>query len=457
MPELGKTAGEIRRAWSLTRSGQQFAQEIDNRGLALVYLSSAEADTSHRSHAFAKAINRQSRAIREGFGVVDQRGNVTRIDQRVTGDLSEEIQKRLGGIDKDALLTVDQARDLMRHRNRDEFREKKQAERDQARPASFIGRKITDCENRAHVAGAIIQRDGSGQIVAGAAALADRLRPQDERQTETATIHGAEAFAARLDQAGIAIVRATDADVKIIDALRREEAAARLAAETNREAYKGNRFDRLQAGDVAAVNRRGDVFRLNPYRLDLERIERALTSSRTLLGVIEARAAFESNRAQTEKLWTRTKAASVERKAAFEQRRDVRSTVATAERAERKTFAAPAHAIDSGLKKTGLVLGIATKIVEAFISALDWTGGPKQTRQQAHDAARAAGNVETRHAEAVDKAAQANEAAVDWQQFEQNRARQYDDLINGRLQSTPATPKEIQRGDDRERERERER
>ena len=242
----------------------------------------------------------------------------------------------------------------VRHRNRDEFREKKQAERDQARPASFIGRKITDCENRAHVAGAIIQRDGSGQIVAGAAALADRLRPQDERQTETATIHGAEAFAARLDQAGIAIVRATDADVKIIDALRREEAAARLAAETNREAYKGNRFDRLQAGDVAAVNRRGDVFRLNPYRLDLERIERALTSSRTLPGVIEARAAFESNRAQTEKLWTRTKAASVERKAAFEQRRDVRSTVATAERAEHKTFAAPAHAIDSGLKKPGL-------------------------------------------------------------------------------------------------------
>jgi hypothetical protein len=52
--------------------------------------------------------------------------------------------------------------------------------------------------------------------------------------------------------------------------------------------------------------------------------------------------------------------------------------------------------------------------------------------------------------------------AVDWQQFEQNRVRQYDDLINGRLgQSRPETPREANigrdRDDDRERERERER
>jgi len=89
----------------------------------------------------------------------------------------------------------------------------------------------------------------------------------------------------------------------------------------------------------------------------------------------------------------------------------------------------------------------------------DFAPAPPPTKEQAHQKAQAAGNLETLHARAYDAAQQEKEAAVDWQQFEQNRARQYDDLIHGRLgQSRPDTPKEIQRGDDdRERERERDR
>ncbi len=68
---LGKTAGEIRLAWSLTRNGEQFAQEIERRGLILVHVTAEEARDSERAHAFAKAINRQNRALREGFAVVD--------------------------------------------------------------------------------------------------------------------------------------------------------------------------------------------------------------------------------------------------------------------------------------------------------------------------------------------------------------------------------------------------
>ena len=172
LPELGRTAGEIRLAWPLTGSGRQFGQEIEKRGLELVYVSREQADASHRSHAFAKTINRQSRELREGFGVVDQRGNVTRIDQRVTGDLWEEIQKRLGGIDKDALLSVDQARDLMRHRNREQFRQQKKAKRDAARPTTAAERKILD-----------------------AAAGSDRQK-----------------FSAELEKAGIGLARVTEAE-----------------------------------------------------------------------------------------------------------------------------------------------------------------------------------------------------------------------------------------------------
>ena len=84
---LGQTAGEIRLAWQTTKTGAQFAQAIEDRGLILVHVSREEAADSYRAREYAKAINRQNRALKEGFAVVDRRGNVTRIDQRTTGDL----------------------------------------------------------------------------------------------------------------------------------------------------------------------------------------------------------------------------------------------------------------------------------------------------------------------------------------------------------------------------------
>ena len=115
---LGKTAGEIRLAWRLTATAAQFAQEIEKRGLILVHVTPEQAQESHRKPAFAKAVGRQNRALREGFAVVDQRGNVTRIDQRTTGDLRAEIDKRLGGIDRDALMNVNDARQVMADANK---------------------------------------------------------------------------------------------------------------------------------------------------------------------------------------------------------------------------------------------------------------------------------------------------------------------------------------------------
>ena len=98
---LGKTAGEIRLAWQLTSTAAQFAQAIEDRGLILVHVSAEEAAASQRAQAFAKAIGGQNRAVKEGFAVVDARGNVTRIDQRTTGEQWEVIEKRLAGIDRE--------------------------------------------------------------------------------------------------------------------------------------------------------------------------------------------------------------------------------------------------------------------------------------------------------------------------------------------------------------------
>ena len=118
------------------------------------------------------------------------------------------------------------------------------------------------------------------------------------RDGEQVHLTGREAFAEALDQAGIAVVRVTERDIGALEALRRDEELARLAAETNLEARRSGRFAVLEVGDIAAVDRAGNVHRLNPYKLDLNKIESQLLEGgrRRLASVTEARAEFETER-----------------------------------------------------------------------------------------------------------------------------------------------------------------
>ena len=133
---LGVTAGEVRTAWTITRhrGADELVEDLEKRGLIMVHISREEAAASYRARDYAKSIKRQNRALKEGFAVVDSRGNVTRIDQRATGDLWAEIEKRLSLINRDELLSVAQAREVQRDARKIEFAERKQAERDAARP-----------------------------------------------------------------------------------------------------------------------------------------------------------------------------------------------------------------------------------------------------------------------------------------------------------------------------------
>ena len=90
--------------------------------------------------------------------------------------------------------------------------------RERAQPLTRIEERIVDCQQQAE-RGFDVERDG-----------------------EHVHLTGREAFAAALDQAGIAVVRVTDRDISALEALRRDEELARLAAETNREARRPGRF-----------------------------------------------------------------------------------------------------------------------------------------------------------------------------------------------------------------------
>jgi hypothetical protein len=240
------------------------------------------------------------RMLKEGFAVVDARGTVTRIDERTTGDKRAEIDARLASIDRSQLLTVAAARDVMKEANKAAWRAERQAEREM-RPANWIESRIAECADQARIAGAVIARSADGERATLAEIIADRLKPDGDRTLRAATVqHGSEAFAARLEQAGITLARVTQADLPMLDGWRQDEERGRQAAETNSEARKAHRFDALEDGALAAVTRNGDVYRINPEKI--RGAHRQLDEQ--LPSVSEARAGVESERSQIATLWT---------------------------------------------------------------------------------------------------------------------------------------------------------
>jgi hypothetical protein len=259
MRPLGKTAADIRAAWTLSRSAEQLEDALASRGITLAEVSAEEARQSQRTAAFVKEVGNFARVLKEGEIVaVTARGN-HRLDARTTGDAHPDIEARFPGLDRAGLLSVTVTKEAMQEAARATWRSEQQIEREKARPANWIGSRIAECAQQARISGANIVQDAEGRHVSKVEALADRLKPDDERQMQTAAVYGREAFAARLEDAGIVIVRATDADRLALDALQHDENMKRLAAETNREAYKGNHFAALETGDLAAVTRNGDV------------------------------------------------------------------------------------------------------------------------------------------------------------------------------------------------------
>ena len=244
MRPLGKTAGDIRMAWTLSRTAEELEEALAAKGITLAEVSAEEARQSERIAAFAKEAGNFARVLREGEIVaVDSHGDVHRFDQRTTGDLRPEIEARLdgfAGIDRAGLLNVTDAKEAMQEASLAAWRAERRAEREQARPPSFMESRILECAEQARTLGAFIERDHDGRRIFGAEALAASFAaardPDGPRMSEAATVYGDEAFTARLQQAGIAIARVTAADVLAVDSLRREEELARLAAEANREA-----------------------------------------------------------------------------------------------------------------------------------------------------------------------------------------------------------------------------
>jgi hypothetical protein len=422
----GKAAGEIRMAWMLSRSREELQDALAVRGFSF---ARASADEAHASKERAEFYRQQQRTpgafkkakaelggqaapepvryaptVNEGEIVaVNGRGHVYRFDERTTGNFRGEIEKRLAGIDPAALLNIIDTAAAIKEADRAQWAEQQRIDREKARPASFIEEKIIACENRARISGIDAERDG-----------------------QTVRLYGNAAFAASLDKAGIAVVRVTELDMQVLHLLRQDEERARQVADVNRESYKPHRFDEVQAGGFAAVDRYGNVHALNPHRLGLEGIEarlidaakssgsRSSTSSpqpTTLPSVTEARAMFEIDRQTTAALWQQRRADNQARGAMLSSARDTTRRIHRATAQTKSALRGVIHTSErtfyksarGGLSAAAAVLG---KIADVIGGLFDFLAGPTAppTLEEAKGQQRVA---EERRQEAADYAAQA--------------------------------------------------
>jgi hypothetical protein len=420
---LGKTAGEIRTAWSLTRAGGDLEEALASRGIALAKVTGDEARASERAAAFAKEVGNFGRALKEGETVaVNQYGDVHRIDARTTGDLRPEIEGRLAGLD---LLSVTDAKEAMREAARASLASEAREWRDMNTPPTGIETTIADAlEN-----------------------------------TMTGT-----AFAAALDDAGLTITRATESDVTALGALRHDESLARLAAETNGEARRDHHFARLEPGDFAAVTRAGDVFRLNPTALDFEEAQQRLADTQTGLPcVVEARAVNEIAREETAQLAAQWRADNTAAGIAWSDAKETQHEMREPLQAGRDALGtATAETVEIGFDVAGGVAKGMTKLIDMLGGFFDFLiGEAKLSPQQIELAERAA--AERAEAKADIFAEQSKIAAADALNFRQDRQQAEDKLmieVYGYVPGRPPDPntdRAADREDDYDRERERER
>ncbi|HTV87772.1 MAG TPA: relaxase/mobilization nuclease domain-containing protein [Stellaceae bacterium] len=398
---LNPMQGAIRAAWSLSRTAGELEEALAARGIALARVTEKEARANRRRRAFAAELGRVAPAMHEAEIVaVDARGQAYRLDPRTAGVERGEIAKRLAGIEASTLLSVSDTREAMREASRAAAAEARRSEYEKTRPATPIEQAILDCRDRAQrPAGIVSARDG-----------------------ESIQLNGAPALAAALDRSGIAIVRANAGDIIALDALRRDEELAQMAADINREARRPQHFAVLDIGEISAVDRAGNVHRLNPHKLDLEQLASRLIEAADgpagtvrLPSVTEARAAFEVKR----------EAAAALRQDIADEWRMQRAGAADVS----PTAAGPVH--DRGVRDIGDATG---RLGGSFVSALGraaeflanlFAPPPPPTKDQAERMERDAGE------QAVGREA----AGRDAQLYELNEQIRSDDDLTRRLEA----------------------
>jgi hypothetical protein len=433
---LSGTAAEIRMAWSLSQTMSELEDALATHGISLAQVSPEEAYASERRAVLAKAAGHFRPAWREGEIVAVDGRSVYRLNERTTGDTRAEIEGKLAGLDRDALMNVADTKEAMRAAAWVQERADQQAKREQVRPASTIEQRIAECARVADL-GTIIQQDADGNRVAGAEALADRLRPEAARETTNATVFGPEAFAQELDAAGIRVARVTATDVQALDALR----------EAEQQTHRPRHFAELMMGDLAAITSKGAVYRISPDKIG-EAVQFLPTD---LPSVVEARSAMAIDREQIGEVWAQHRADATELRDQWATYRE--DSAAAADTA--RTLHQAAHdietTIDAGERTASRFGGGIAEAVTSFLGGVFNLFFPAKLTGQ--DAAIAHERAEQAQ---INRVLEQEQAAVRDQIVEESRQKRHEREAFGEFGPPPrATDRDRGRDDDYGRERER--
>jgi Relaxase/Mobilisation nuclease domain len=317
---LGQAAGDLRLAWSLNNSADSIAAAIESRGMTFARVDAKEAAASLTASAYAKELGNHAPRYSEGeIVVVNGFGTVRRLDEHATGQTRDQVGKILGGIDQTALLNVKDAISVMKEVAHREFNEERRA----AAPMTRTERLI------------------------------DIFR--DEAKTPGA-------FAATLFREGLTIARV---DAPGIEGVARDQRAA-FAVDG-----KGFYTPNLSEGELVAVDRIGKVHRLNPFKLNMEGIELALTGgNKNIPALGYVRDEIASN-------LEADKAAKLERDSTFwkgvDERRELRDANAQ-DRSRMKADAERARVTDPQAPKAASALSVIDPVSGLASSLMNFLG-----------------------------------------------------------------------------------
>ena len=242
--QLGKTDSEIRLAYKLTATGQEFANALEDRGLILAHTTAPDAERLNRWEA--QRMKEQGRELQEyqkyragELAVVNQHGDVYKLTRSNTGDDPKATAARLKDIDRAALLNVSAAQGAMQQFRQDQREEKEQRKRDTYRP----------------------QEPPEELTGTAAKILLAHYRSDSARS-----------FVAALSEKGIAVAITTKEDAE------RSQSAAAAAF------MKGSYAPVYREGEIVAVTDRATVYRLNESTTgskfaDMQRYLRTLDTS----------------------------------------------------------------------------------------------------------------------------------------------------------------------------------
>jgi len=269
-PDLGRTAAEIRLAYSLTNTGQEFADALEDRGLILACMTEADARRLNKWERQRLKEQQEAAGVEQTGNernpkqskdryragelvVVNQYGDIYQLTANNTGDGLKARNEHLSDIDRSPLLSVSAAESVMKalqqHRQEERQVEAQQARNERNAPVAPPKHQSWPAFDRA---AEDATHDRRAENLKGAAAqvwAAWRQSDSDKaitaassEKTVSFSVPTKEAFAASLDEKGIMFARTTKEEAE------RSQTQAAFAKEIGRYA------PRFKEGEIVIVS-----------------------------------------------------------------------------------------------------------------------------------------------------------------------------------------------------------